>query len=50
MLLKNKIAVVTGASTGISQAVACEFVKEGAFVYLIARTRDRLELSFHTGN
>lgn len=42
MKLENKFAIVTGASTGIGQAVAVEFAKEGTFVALIARTEDRL--------
>jgi len=42
MKLKSKFAVVTGASTGIGQAVAVEFAREGAFVALVARTEDRL--------
>lgn len=36
---KNKFAVVTGASTGISRVIAIEFAKEGAFVALTARTK-----------
>ncbi len=43
MKLKNKVAIVTGASTGIGRAVAIEFAREGAFVYLIARDKQRLE-------
>lgn len=42
MKFKNKCAVVTGASTGIGKAIAIEFAKEGAFVFLTARTTDRL--------
>lgn len=43
MKLKNKFAIVTGASTGIGRAISITLAKEGAFVGLIARTRDRLE-------
>lgn len=42
MKLKDKYAVVTGASTGIGRAIAVEFTREGAFVALIARTEERL--------
>ena len=31
MYLEGKIAVVTGAATGIGQAIAVRFAKEGAF-------------------
>lgn len=43
MKLKNKFAIVTEASTGIGRAIAVEFGKEGAFVALVARTKNRLE-------
>jgi hypothetical protein len=38
-----KIAIITGASTGIGRAIAIELAKDDAFVYLIARTEDRLK-------
>jgi NAD(P)-dependent dehydrogenase (short-subunit alcohol dehydrogenase family) len=34
-LLKDKVAIITGAGQGLGQAVACEFVEEGAAVGLI---------------
>ena len=43
MNLKSKFAVVTGASTGIGREISIALGKEGAFVALVARTKDRLE-------
>lgn len=43
MLLKNKIALITGASSGIGKAAAVLFAKEGALVILAARHLDRLK-------
>lgn len=43
MLLKNKIAVVTGASKGMGKAIALEFAKEGAQVCLVSRSKESLE-------
>lgn len=43
MRLENKIAIVTGASSGIGKAIAELFVKEGATVVAAARRMDRLE-------
>ena len=40
--LNNKIAVVTGGSKGIGYAVAEEFLKEGAIVFICARNKDEL--------
>jgi len=43
MKLNNKFAIITGASTGIGQAIAIEFANEGAIVALVARSTDKLE-------
>ncbi len=40
--LKNKIAFITGASSGIGKACAEEFAKEGASLILSARRRNQL--------
>jgi len=41
-LLKNKIAFITGASSGIGKACAEEFAKEGASLILSARRNEQL--------
>ena len=41
--LTGKIAVITGASSGIGAATASRFLSEGASVALMARDRERLE-------
>lgn len=43
MRLNGKIAIVTGASSGIGKAISELFVKEGATVVAAARRKERLE-------
>ncbi|HEV57666.1 MAG TPA: SDR family NAD(P)-dependent oxidoreductase, partial [Phycisphaerales bacterium] len=40
--LKNKVVVVTGASSGIGRATAQAFARRGSRVVLVARRADRL--------
>jgi NAD(P)-dependent dehydrogenase (short-subunit alcohol dehydrogenase family) len=42
MILKNKLAIVTGASSGMGKAIAARFVEEGAKVAGIARNEKAL--------
>ena len=41
--IKNKVAIVTGSSTGIGKATARELAKNGAKIILTARGQDRLD-------
>lgn len=41
--LQNKIALVTGGSTGIGLATAQEFIKQGAHVYITGRRQAELD-------
>src|SRR5919106_2602137 len=43
MLLENKNAVIYGGGGSIGGAVAREFSREGARVFLVGRTRENLE-------
>jgi NAD(P)-dependent dehydrogenase (short-subunit alcohol dehydrogenase family) len=42
MLLRNQVAVITGSGRGIGRAIARLFAKEGAAVFLTARTKSEL--------
>lgn len=43
MNIKGKVVIVTGASSGIGEATAREFAKEGARIVLAARRVDKLQ-------
>ena len=43
MNFKNKVIVITGASSGIGEAAAEKFAKKGANIVLVARRKDKLE-------
>lgn len=43
MNLKDKVAIITGASSGIGEASALKLAKEGAKVVLTARSEDKLK-------
>jgi len=43
MRFENKVALVTGASSGIGEAAAYAFAKEGAKVFLVARRAEKGE-------
>jgi NAD(P)-dependent dehydrogenase (short-subunit alcohol dehydrogenase family) len=47
-LLKNKIAVVTGGSSGIGLATAMRFVEEGAYVFIAGRRQAELDKAVAT--
>lgn len=42
MLLKDKVALITGASRGIGKAIAAGYVENGAAVVLVARSEELL--------
>ncbi|KAF6248179.1 alcohol dehydrogenase [Nitrosopumilus sp. b3] len=43
MNFKNKVVLITGASSGIGKESAIEFAKMGANIILVARRKDKLE-------
>ena len=54
MLLENKVALITGSGRGIGRAMALLFAREGATVFLTARTASELaatakEIAAHGG-
>jgi NAD(P)-dependent dehydrogenase (short-subunit alcohol dehydrogenase family) len=46
--LEEKIAVITGANSGIGLAAAKRFVAEGAYVYITGRRQDELDKAVET--
>jgi len=46
--LDGKIALITGGTSGIGLAVAQEFVKEGAYVFVTGRRQPALDQAVHT--
>ncbi len=45
MNFKDKIVVITGASSGIGEASAIQFAKKGAKIVLVARSLEKLKLT-----
>src|SRR5918996_4283335 len=41
--LENKVAVITGATSGMALATAKLFIEEGAYVFITGRSKERLD-------
>ena len=41
--LENKVAVITGATSGMALATAKLFIEEGAYVFITGRSQERLD-------
>jgi NAD(P)-dependent dehydrogenase (short-subunit alcohol dehydrogenase family) len=48
--LSNKIALITGGSSGIGLATALQMAEQGATVYIVGRDKDKLALAFALTN
>lgn len=42
-ILKEKVAIITGGSSGMGKGMAARFAKEGARVVITGRTQEKLE-------
>ena len=42
--MKNKVVIITGASSGIGEACAIEFANKGANIVIAARNMDKLNV------
>lgn len=43
MNIKNSVCVVTGASSGLGESIAKKLASQGAHLWLLARTDEKLE-------
>ncbi|MCC7429505.1 3-oxoacyl-[acyl-carrier-protein] reductase [bacterium] len=45
MLLKDKVAIVTGSTRGIGKEIACDFAREGAKIVVTGTNEEKLKLT-----